>query len=431
MAGKANSIKLFSFDTPPMRAFHLTWVAFFVCFFAWFACAPLMPVIKGEFHLSVGQIADINIAAVAITIIMRLIVGPMCDRFGPRKTYTGLLALGAIPVLGVAMSQSYESFLLFRLGIGAVGASFVITQYHTSVMFGPKVVGTANAASAGWGNSGAGVAQATMPLLMGAVIMLGVSETMGWRVALLVPGVLMLIMSVVYYKFTQDCPEGNFTELRAAGIPFESGGKGGWASFFEACRNYRAWLLFITYGACFGIELFIHNVAATYYVDHFGLSLKGAGMAAGSFGLLALFARALGGWISDKAAARGDLNSRVNLLFILMIGEGLGLLWFSQTTNVTMAIVAMLAFGLCTHMACGSTYALVPFVSRKALGGVAGIVGAGGNVGAVLAGFLMKATGDVRQTLLILGGAVLVSALCAIGVRFSLTAPETPAPAAA
>jgi NNP family nitrate/nitrite transporter-like MFS transporter len=431
MAGKANSIKLFSFDTPQMRAFHLTWVAFFVCFFAWFACAPLMPVIKGQFHLSVSQIADINIAAVAITIIVRLIVGPLCDRFGPRKTYTGLLALGAIPVLGVAAAQSYESFLLFRLGIGAVGASFVITQYHTSVMFGPKVVGTANAASAGWGNSGGGVAQATMPLLMGAVIMLGVSETMGWRVALIVPGVMMLIMAVVYYKFTQDCPEGNFSELRAAGIAFEGGGKGGWASFFEACRNYRAWLLFVTYGACFGIELFIHNVAATYYVDHFGLSLKAAGMAAGSFGLLALFARALGGWISDKVAARGDLNSRVNLLFVLMLGEGLGLLWFSQTTSVTLAIVAMLAFGLCTHMACGSTYALVPFVNPKALGGVAGIVGAGGNVGAVLAGFLMKGTGDVRQTLLILGGAVLVSALCAIGVRFTLTVPETPAPAAA
>jgi NNP family nitrate/nitrite transporter-like MFS transporter len=65
----------------------------------------------------------------------------------------------------------------------------VITQYHTSVMFGPKVVGTANAAAAGWGNSGGGAAQALMPLLMGAVVMAGVSETMGWRVALLVPGV--------------------------------------------------------------------------------------------------------------------------------------------------------------------------------------------------------------------------------------------------
>jgi NNP family nitrate/nitrite transporter-like MFS transporter len=431
IVAKANSIQLFSFSTPQMRAFHLSWVAFFICFFAWFACAPLMPVIKGEFHLSMSQIADINIAAVAITILVRLLVGPLCDRFGPRKTYTGLLAIGAMPVLGVAMAQSYESFLLFRLGIGAVGASFVITQYHTSVMFGPRVVGTANAATAGWGNSGGGAAQALMPLLMGAVIMAGVSETMGWRVALLVPGVLMLVMALVYWKFAQDCPEGNYAELRAAGMPFEASGKGGWASFAQACRNHRAWLLFVTYGACFGIELFIHNIAAVYYVDHFGLSLKQAGMAAGSFGLLALFARALGGWLSDKAAARGSLNSRVNLLFVLMLGEGLGLLWFSQTSSVALAIGAMLAFGMCTHMACGATYALVPFVNRKALGGVAGIVGAGGNVGALLAGFLMKGTGDVRQTLFILGGAVLVSSVCAIGVRFDAAAAETAAPAAA
>src|SRR6202165_836856 len=164
MTRKANNIKLFLIRAAQMRAFHLTWMAFFVCFFAWFACAPLMPVIKGEFGLTVAQIANINIAAVAITILVRLIVGPMCDRFGPRKTYTGLLLLGAIPVLGVALSQSYESFLFFRLAIGAVGASFVITQYHTSVMFAPNVVGTANAAAAGWGNSGGGAAQALMPL---------------------------------------------------------------------------------------------------------------------------------------------------------------------------------------------------------------------------------------------------------------------------
>ncbi len=215
---KATSIALFSLATPPMRAFHLTWMAFFVCFFAWFACAPLMPVIKGEFGLSLAQVANINIAAVAITILVRLIVGPLCDRYGPRKTYTGLLLLGAIPVLGVAASQSYESFLFFRLGIGAVGASFVITQYHTSVMFAPRVVGTANAAAAGWGNAGGGAAQALMPLLLGAVVMLGVSESLGWRVALLVPGVLMLVMAVLYWRYTQDCPEGNYSDLRAAGI---------------------------------------------------------------------------------------------------------------------------------------------------------------------------------------------------------------------
>lgn len=69
-----------------MRAFHMTWLAFFVCFFAWFACAPLMPVIKGEFGLTKDQIANINIAAVAITILVRLAVGPLCDKYGPRIT---------------------------------------------------------------------------------------------------------------------------------------------------------------------------------------------------------------------------------------------------------------------------------------------------------------------------------------------------------
>src|SRR3954462_5775478 len=206
MASKATSIKLFSISTPQMRSFHLTWMAFFVCFFAWFACAPLMPIIKGEFGLTLAQVANINIAAVAITILVRLIVGPMCDRFGPRKTYTGLLLLGAIPVLGVAGSQTYESFLFFRLGIGAVGASFVITQYHTSVMFGPKVVGTANAAAAGWGNAGGGMTQTLMPLILIAIVSLGVEQAVGWRLALMVPGALMLVMAVVYWRCTQDTP---------------------------------------------------------------------------------------------------------------------------------------------------------------------------------------------------------------------------------
>lgn len=420
MNGKATRIELLSLKTPQMRAFHLTWMAFFVCFFAWFACAPLMPVLKGEFGLTPGQIANINIAAVAVTIIVRLIIGPMCDRFGPRKTYTGLLAIGALPVLGVALAQNYETFLFFRLLIGAVGASFVITQYHTSVMFAPNVVGTANAASAGWGNAGGGAAQAAMPLLLGAILMVGVDHALGWRLALVVPGVLMLIMAVVYWKFTQDCPEGNYADLRARGIAITGGkGGGGWASFKAASANYRVWMLFITYGACFGVEIFIHNVAATFYVDRFGLSLSAAGMAAASFGLLALFARALGGYVSDRFARRRGLDARSMVLFAFILGEGLGLLWFAQASNVTIAVVAMLMFGLFTHMACGATYALVPFIDRKALGGVAGIIGAGGNVGAVAAGFLMKGLGDLQQTLTYLGVAATIAAVCAIAVRFS------------
>ncbi len=421
---KATRIDLFSLATPQMRAFHLSWLAFFVCFFAWFAVAPLMPIIKGEFHLTGDQIANINIAAVAITIIVRMAVGPLCDKYGPRLAYTWMLILGAVPVIGIAFATSYEVFLVFRLAIGAIGASFVITQFHTSMMFAPNVVGTANATVGGWGNAGGGVTQTVMPLIFGALISLGVEQTMGWRLAMIVPGIMMLCVAYLYWKYAQDTPEGNMRELRAQGIEVSSGKKGGWAIFKQAMSNYRVWMLAATYGACFGVEIFIHGVAASYYVDRFGLTLASAGFAAGSFGLIALFGRALGGIVSDKIAGRWGLDGRTTLLCVLMIGEGVGLLAFSQVGTVELAIASMLVFGLFTHMACGSLYALVPFVDRKALGGVTGLVGAGGNIGAVLAGLLVKFTGSLTEALVILGCAVLCTSVCAISVRFSTAHKE-------
>ena len=92
---------------------------------------------------------------------------------------------------------------------------------------------------------------------------------------------------------------------------------------------------------------------------------------------------------------------------------------FAHADSIALAVIAMLVFGLFTHLACGATYALVPFIDRKALGGVAGVIGAGGNVGAVAAGFLMKGVGSVQQTLAMLGMLVTLSALCALAVRFS------------
>lgn len=419
MSGKATRIELFSWRTPQMRAFHLSWMAFFACFFAWFAVAPLMPLVRGEFGLGADQVANITIAAVAVTVFGRLLVGPLCDRFGPRRTYTGLLLLGAIPVFGIALAQGYASFLLARLAIGMVGAGFVITQYHTSVMFAPNVVGTANATTAGWGNAGGGAAQAVMPWVLAALVTLGVSQGVGWRVAMVLPGVLMLVVGALYWKYGQDCPEGDYRDLRAQGLTAGSGKRGGWSAFAQAAGNYRVWMLFVTYAGCFGIELFVHGVAAAYYVDRFGLSLGRAGLAVGCFGLLALFARALGGIASDRLARQRGLSARARLLCVLMLCEGLGLLWFSGAHAAGVAIAAMLTFGLFTHMACGATYALVPFIDRKALGGVAGIVGAGGNVGAVAAGFLQKYTGSVQHTFLILGGFVIAGSLCALAVRFS------------
>ena len=418
MDGRATRIRLFSLSSIPMRTFHLAWMGFFVCFFAWFAVAPLMPVIRGDLHLSKDEVANINIAAVGVTIFVRLIIGPLTDRFGARLTYTWLLLLGALPVFGIALSHSYGSFLFYRLCIGAIGASFVITQVQTSTMFAANVVGTANAATAGWGNAGGGVTQALMPLVLAAIVSLGVQEALGWRLAMIVPGVLMLGMAYLYHRFGQDTPRGNLRDLKSLpGAPLPAP-KRARDSFLLAAKDYRVWMLFVTYGASFGIELTIHSLAATYYVDRFALDVKTAGLYAGSFGLLALFGRALGGIVSDRLAHSQGLDGRTALLSALVFVEGLGLMLFSRMDTASAALLTMLGFGLFTHMACGATYSLTPFINPRAYGGVAGIIGAGGNVGAVAAGFLLKGVGSVQQGLFLLGILVTASSFCAIAVRF-------------
>jgi NNP family nitrate/nitrite transporter-like MFS transporter len=99
----------------------------------------------------------------------------------------------------------------------------------------------------------------------------------------------------------------------------------------------------------------------------------------------------LGGIVADKVGKRFGFNGKSLLLSVLLILEGLGILWFAQAGNIQMAIAMMFFFGLSLKMANGATYSLVPFVNPKAIGSVAGIVGAGGNIGAMLIAFMFKA----------------------------------------
>ena len=420
---KAKRINLFSFRTPQMRAFHLTWFAFFLAFFGWFGIAPLMVLVREDLLLTKAQIGNTIIASVAITILARLAIGWLCDRIGPRLAYSGLLVIGSIPVMCIGLAQSYESFLLFRLAIGVIGASFVITQYHTSVMFSSNVVGTANATTAGWGNLGGGVTQMVMPLVLAGMLMFGVGETLGWRLAMVVPGVALFLVGIAYFFLTQDAPLGNYKDLRAKGLmPQASQVRG---SFLMAAKDYRVWALFVIYGACFGVELTINNIAAIYFFDRFDLDLKTAGLIAGLFGLMNLFARTTGGMLGDKLGIKFGLKGRVMFLGVVLLVEGIALMVFPQMATLFLAVGAMIVFSLFVQMSEGATYSVVPFINRKALGSVGGIVGAGGNAGAVAYGFLFRAESiSYQEGFLFVGVVVILASALVFLVRFS---PETEA----
>ncbi|HEX7478988.1 MAG TPA: MFS transporter [Polyangiales bacterium] len=415
---KAVAIRLSEWKSPAMRAFHMTWSAFFLCFFGWFGIAPLMAVVRDELGLTKAQVGNTVIASVAITVLARLLIGWLCDRVGPRLCYSVLLVLGSLPVMGIGLAHDYTSFLLFRLAIGAIGASFVITQYHTSQMFAPNCVGTANATTAGWGNLGGGITQMAMPLLFAAMLGLGLSQAMAWRMAMVVPGALLFVAGIVYFFSTQDTPRGNFAQLRAAGESVGSAGMRG--TFLVALRDPRVWALFVAYGACFGVELTINNVAALYFHDSFKLSVQGAGIVAGLHGSMNIFARTLGGFMSDRVGVSRGLRGRVAVLSIALFCEGVLLFGFSRMSLLPSAIFFYIAFSLFVSVSCGATYAVVPMMNKRALGSIAGIVGAGGNMGAVLAGLLFRSEAiRTADAFLYLSLAVTASSVVALAVRFS------------
>src|SRR5918999_952097 len=92
-------LNIFSVKGVQMRTFHITWLTFFMCFFGWFGLAPLMPTIREDLNLTKSQVGNTIIAAVSATIFARLIIGKLCDSWGPRKTYTALLVICSFPVM--------------------------------------------------------------------------------------------------------------------------------------------------------------------------------------------------------------------------------------------------------------------------------------------------------------------------------------------
>lgn len=355
-----------------------------------------MPDVVRDLGLTPDQKWNSIILAVTGTVFARLIIGKLCDKYGPRLCYTWLLMLGAIPVILIGFVQTPLQFLICRLFIGFIGASFVITQVHTSIMFAPNIVGTANATSAGWGNLGGGANRLGMPIIAAAVISFGLAdEANAWRYSMIIAGVICFLMGIVYYFFTKDTPNGNFKELKEIGeLPTTKKDQIG---FLEVLKDYRVWILFFVYAASFGIELTVYGTMDDYLQNTFQLTRITAGNIVLSFALMNIFARTLGGFFGDKFGKLKGLQGRVLFLAIILAIEGIMLTTFSSITILPVAIIFLILFSLSVQMAEGATFSVVPFINKKAIGSISGIVGAGGNVGAFLAAMLLKSKSAVAE----------------------------------
>ncbi|CAM9960321.1 unnamed protein product, partial [Ectocarpus sp. 12 AP-2014] len=410
---KATTLKLYSFRRPHMRAFHFAWFGFFMAFVSWFAFAPLMKEIKADLGMTKNEVYNANISSVSSTILSRFIVGPLCDTFGARITSSTLLLMGCIPTFFAGLVNSATDVAVIRFFIGVMGATFVCTQYWTSQVFAKEFVGTANATSAGWGNLGGGVTQIFMVGIWNVFKTSYDSET-AWRLSFLVPAAIVFCVAIGQVFLADDCPKGNYKELEAHGAMTR---KSSAVSFKKGYSNVNSWIMFAQYAACFGVELTVNNTAANYFSDEFGLSTSKAGMVASLFGLMNLFARSVGGIWSDFlyrkfGAGVAGMRGRFFAQWTALVWEGCFLFLFTYMNTLGAAIPILILFSVGVQMSEGTSYGIVPYIVPDATGAVSGIVGAGGNFGAVMWGLIFRFGPTSERSVFRIIAAIVVALSC-------------------
>ncbi|PWN48959.1 MFS general substrate transporter [Violaceomyces palustris] len=416
------------------NTFWLATLGFFVAFLSWFAFSPLVPeAVKKDLKLSGDQVINSNMASLGGTALVRIIAGPACDKFGPRKVLATLLILGAIPSGLAALVKNIHGLEAVRFFISILGGTFVPTQAWCTLSFDKSVVGTANAFAGGWGNLGGGVTVAAMIGLYERFVKAGFSSSKAWRLCFpTLPVPCLLLVAAMILLFGRDHPNGKWSqrfdsvppilkedaEAAVSSSSVLSNDEKVSSSSVErdphppksivtsnvdtaqpqplTLKNLRAiltdprvWMVAICYLITFGLETALDASLPGLLTTIFQsptFTVVDAAYAASTYGLLNIYARPLGGVVADMLYSKFGLRAKVLWLLSTAFLQGvflLGLGYYvdsgSPKLGPVMAFIVLIAnFGF---MANGAAYAVYGHLRPANIGTVAGIVGSSGNLG--------------------------------------------------
>ncbi|ORY62194.1 nitrate transporter [Pseudomassariella vexata] len=454
---KARSIPFLNPVNVYGRVFFFSWFGFMVAFWAWYAFPPLLThTIKANLHLTPAEVANSNIVSLVATLFIRVLAGPLCDMFGPRLVFGGLLLVGSIPLGLAPLVHNASGLYVSRFFIGILGGSFVPCQVWSTGFFDKNVVGTANALTGGWGNAGGGITYFIMPAVFDSFVARGYNTGTSWRIAFIVPLVVVIVTGVSLIVFCPDTPTGKWSgrhlhaienlhrhEVDNSGVLMDipdsvadkvsshgtipsyeheqekkpkpeheavlskdemlqtaNGEVVAKPSFGEALKVFvcpQTFFHMVTYFCSFGAELAINSILSAYYVKNFpALGQTNASTWAAMFGFLNFVTRPLGGVIGDIVYRMTSRNVWAKKIWIVLCGciTGVMLIIIGKVNPHSQSTM----FGLIALMAVfleagnGANFALVPHVHPHANGIISGCIGAVGNLGGVVFAVIFRFT---------------------------------------
>jgi MFS transporter, NNP family, nitrate/nitrite transporter len=169
-----------------------------------------------------------------------------------------------------------------------------------------------------------------------------------------------------------------------------------------------------TYFANFGAELAVVSMLPAFFQSIFEISPTLAGMVAASFAVVNLFARPIGGIVSDS------LGNRKMTMLIYMVGIAIGFLamgFINAAWPLWVAIAITILCSIFVQGAEGATFAVIPFIKRNMTGQISGMAGAYGNVGAVIYLVIYSLVDSSTFFFILAGGAAFSFLYCLIFLK--------------
>ncbi|HSI34715.1 MAG: MFS transporter [Phycisphaerae bacterium] len=430
------------------KMLNLTWVSFFLTFVVWFNLAPFTSSIAKAMNLTKEQVHTLIICNVALTIPARIFVGRLVDRYGPRRVFSAILVIFAVPCLLFAMATEYWQLVVLRLAISGIGAGFVVGIRLVGEWFDAREIGLAEGIYGGLGNFGMAVASFALPLLAAAF-----GGVNGWRWAMAISAVLCVIWAFVYLRHAQDAPPGKHFKASASKGALEVSSRGDLIALslmqipLLACMGIIAWrlvgvhliapwvgnvfyvilpLLFVrsvfkirkanahllrsrlrreSDSTGVGVEQGEHHysfaqvaILCLCYAVTFGGELAVESMLPAyfekMFGVSVATAGVLGaGFAFASLIARplggylGDKYGRRPVIIISLAGSAAGFFAIHQINNawpLWAVMTVTMLAGLFLMAANGANFCIAPLIRKPLTGQIAGLIGAYGNVGSVL-----------------------------------------------
>lgn len=369
----------------------LATVGFLLNFWAWALLSPLASQLRDQLDLSAFQQALVVAVPVLVGSVGRVPVGALTDRLGARVMFPAVTALTILPVLYLGLvADSFAEFLAggFLLGLG--GTTFAIGVPFVNAWF---AVGRRGLAIGLFGMGTGGTA-------ISAFTTVRLANRFGTAFPFLVVAGLLALYTTVAWLLLRD----------AAGRTTSTGG------FFThavaALRMPVTIALSALYALAFGGFVAFSVYLPTYLRNAYGLSPDDAATRTAGFVVLAVIARPVGGWLSDR------LHPVPVLTACFAAAAALAGLAAAQLTLIPIGTVAFLGLAVVLGASSGAVFALVArVVAPERVGSVTGVVGAAGGLGGfvppLLMGSLYGRTGSYAF------GYMLLAAVAALGAAFT------------